>query len=374
MFRKLRNRILTLNALSICIVIIVSFAAVFILTVASIEDLLIGLTDDEQLYRVSGPGMSVMPGESATATSGGAAGSPDDAGAIAIDPEDSQKALTALLFRLVCIAASVLVAVILISVFFANRAVRPVREAWERQRRFIAYASHELKTPLMTISANHDVLLAHKDETIGSQREWIDYAQAGTERMGKLISKMLDLADAESGPGARRTVDTDGAETYTVVSALLEEEFALLNAQAKKKSIRVVWEGKNRDKAEIPSSKENDARRVIAVLAENAVKYAEEGGVVSVSVGVRTRNRLRGAEAVIDITNTGPGIESEDLPYIFENFYRADRARTNGKDSYGLGLSIAKALADRSGFTLTAKSEPGFFTTFRLVMPARRPG
>jgi signal transduction histidine kinase len=315
-----------------------------------------------------------MPGENVATTGGATTVYPDGDGVIAIDQEDSHKALTSLLFRLVCIAASVLVAVILISVFFANRAVRPVREAWERQRRFIAYASHELKTPLMTISANHDVLLAHKDETIDSQREWIDYAQEGAERMGKLISKMLDLADAESGPGARRAATTDGAGAYTDVNVILEEEFALLHAQAKKKNIRIVWERKDRVEIAIPSSRENDARRVIAVLAENAVKYAEEGGVVSVSAGARTRNRLRSREAVIDITNTGPGIESEDLPHLFENFYRADRARTNGKGSYGLGLSIAKALAGRSGFTLTAKSDPGVLTTFRLVIPTRRPG
>jgi signal transduction histidine kinase len=372
MFKKLRNRILLLNALTICVVIVVSFAVVFLLTIASVEDIISEIAAEARIHDASDPGLDADLSEEDILTEDVPADPPVNDGAGTSELTSSQKGLHTLLSRFLFVGALVLAAVILISLFFANRAVRPVREAWERQRRFIAYASHEMKTPLMTISANHDALLEHLDETVGSQRRWIDYARAGTERMGKLVADMLDLAEAASDHGAPRVKDAPGKEAQRDVCAVIEEELALLRTRADKKKVRIAWDRESAGRVLIPARVEGDARRVIAALAENAVKYADAGGSVSVAAETSTGGGRRGAVAAVTVTNTGAGISADDMPHIVDNFYQADKARTTKWGGYGLGLSIAKALANRSGFRLTAASEPGVLTTFRLLIPVRR--
>jgi len=305
-----------------------------------------------------------------------------------LDITETIQQLRELLLRMILLGAGALAILILISFFVANSAMAPVREAWNRQRRFIADASHELKTPLMTISANHDALLAHEDETVGSQRKWIDYARAGTERMNKLISALLALAsaeddsEAESIPGKKRFLrkKRNGAGTpdpaaETDIAAILDEEFGVLRAQAEQKDLRIVNHDDNHDDAEndspairISPSVERAVRRIVSILADNAVKYADKGGAVEYSLSRKGAGKPRN-KIVITITNTGVGIAQDDLPHIFERFYRADKARAAEAGGYGLGLSIAKALADRNNFTLTAESNPNARTIFRLTIP-----
>jgi signal transduction histidine kinase len=104
-------------------------------------------------------------------------------------------------------------------------------------------------------------------------------------------------------------------------------------------------------------------RQILLILLDNAMKYTDEGGSVTVRV---SRNRKYGC---VEISNTGDGIAADDLSHIFDRFYRADRARTSGvRGGYGLGLSIARAIAERSGGNVTAASADGL-TTFTVELP-----
>jgi signal transduction histidine kinase len=111
---------------------------------------------------------------------------------------DSRKTLQDLLFTIILVSTGLMAVIFMISYIFANRAIKPISESWEKQRKFVADASHELKTPLGTIMANYDVLTANGDETIKSQSEWFGYIKIGIDRMNKLISNLLTLARSEN--------------------------------------------------------------------------------------------------------------------------------------------------------------------------------
>jgi two-component system sensor histidine kinase CiaH len=114
-----------------------------------------------------------------------------------LDVTTYNKTLTQLLTTLLSVGSIVLLAVSIISLYFANRVIKPIAEAWERQKQFVADASHELKTPLSIINANCDALLANREETIKSQSKWLDNIKVGTDRMAKLINGLLSLAKME---------------------------------------------------------------------------------------------------------------------------------------------------------------------------------
>lgn len=115
-----------------------------------------------------------------------------------LDVTGSMETLRTLAITFVFVILAVLAAIFLISLMFANRSIRPVSEAWEKQRQFVADASHELKTPLSIINANYDVLVSNQNETIISQIKWLEYMKAGTDRMTELIHSLLSLARLES--------------------------------------------------------------------------------------------------------------------------------------------------------------------------------
>jgi signal transduction histidine kinase len=281
---------------------------------------------------------------------------------VAMDITFSQEQLRALLLRLIIIGAVVIAALVVFSWFFANRSVKPVRESYERQRRFIADASHELKTPLAIVTANHDALLVHENETIASQREWLDYARAGTDRMTRLVSSLLSLSNAENDCAGARS--HTGKTEFDLVSMVCDEA-ALFKARAAAKGIDFTVGGSCAD-SPLPIIADKEAiSGILRILIDNAILYADESGRVGVNVD------LNPTYPAISVSNTGPGIEKDDLPHIFERFYRADQARANADEnasSYGLGLSIARALADGAGLSLTAESEPGSLTVFRLQL------
>jgi signal transduction histidine kinase len=329
MFRKLRNKILTLNVAAICAVLVVSFAAVYILTLQSFTEITVDLTSGSGQWLVaSEPALAGVASPSAAEV--GRATVRDEflhvsGGVTALNVSAADRALNILLLKLVSVGAVVIAAVILISYLFANRALRPVREAWDRQRRFIAYASHELKTPLMTVSANLDALLEHEDETVGSQRKWIEYAYVGVARMERLISGLLVLAGAGPGDEAAKAdvprknprVKSRGASledpAETDLSAVIDEEFALLGTRAERKGLRVARgrdpgrddgggeaEGGSHPRSAVPASVSEDARRIIATLLDNAVKYADAGGEVGFFVETRPGGG-RGEEIVVTV-------------------------------------------------------------------------
>ncbi len=238
--------------------------------------------------------------------------------------------------------------------FMAGRALRPVRNSFERQRAFVADASHELKTPLTLIRADAEVVL-YRNSLNQEDRKLMEHALAETDRMGAVLSDLLLVARLDAGKleVVKKPFDLVG---------LLTEEAERFGPRAASKDIRLEVEAPG----ELPVL--GDAKRteqLLAVLLDNAVRFTPPGG----SITVRGRLQDRWAEA--SVTDNGPGIAPEHLSRVFDRFYRAEAARSRGQTGggTGLGLSIARDLARAQGGDLTAESVEGRGSTFRLRLP-----
>ena len=241
----------------------------------------------------------------------------------------------------------ILLIVILVSIFLSKLILRPAVAAFEKQKQFISDAGHELKMPLAAISVNAAVL---RDEL--GENKYMDCIQSEAERMQGLIRRMLDVACLEDG-GASPEQRVRFSLSEVVYQSTLPFE-----SMAFEQDIRYtvqIQEGcmYTGDPARI--------RQLMAILLDNAFKYGRSGGEVAV------RLRREGRRSLIEVYNTGQGISREDLPHIFERFYRCDKARP-GNGSYGLGLAIAQSIVQNCRGTLTAESEYGAWTRFRVTL------
>ena len=247
----------------------------------------------------------------------------------------------------------------LLAAFLSKTIVRPVEENTEAQKRFVADASHELKTPLTVIDANASVL----EQSIG-QNKWLDYIKEQSGRMSGLVNELLQLSnleeDAAAGTPEQRT-QFDAAEA--VMAAALPFE-------------SVAFERGLTLETDTPETlpvlgREKDLEQLAGILIDNAIKHSAEGGTVRVSLestserhGFKETPMLR-----LCVQNQGDEIPAEALPHLFDRFYRADASRTHKDNSYGLGLAIAKGLAERDEGTVSVTSESGF-TEFTVQLPA----
>lgn len=238
-----------------------------------------------------------------------------------------------------------------LALLFARWALRPVESAWESQRQFVADASHELKTPLTVVLANSAILMEHPDRSVASQTKWIESTQREAEVMQSLVEDMLDLARLDEKAGLKRELvdfsDIVELELLQFESVAYEREIDLSSEVAS----GVTVEG---DGARLA--------RVVAALLENACKYAGEGG------SVRATLACKGKKAALSVSNTGAQIPPEDLPHVFDRFYRADKARTRCVGGFGLGLAIAREAIERMGGSISVRSDPDE-TVFAIELP-----
>lgn len=272
-----------------------------------------------------------------------------------LDITDSYQMLRTLAITLTGLTLVILTVFYFISRFFANRAIRPMEEAWEKQNRFVADASHELKTPLSVINANCGVLYANRDETVESQFKWVDRIMSSSDRMTGLVSNLLSLAqmeDAENKPVA----------ASFNLSGLVEDTAAEMEAAALDKGIIITKDIK--PNITLDNDRES-IRQILSILFDNAVKYTGNGGDILISLSTSKHHTL------CKIRNNGEGIPAEDLPRLFDRFYRGDPARSSENSGFGLGLAIAKAVAERLGIQLSADSKAGEYTEFVLSVATR---
>ena len=248
----------------------------------------------------------------------------------------------------------------LLNILFSRWALGPVQRAWSQQQQFIADASHELKTPLTVILANNAILRQRGAETIASQAQWVESTQMEAERMQALVADMLDLA---------RPADVISADQPAPVldfSRLVEGEALTFEAVAFEREI--TWESTVAEGVQVRGAATR-LQRLVAVLLDNACKYTDAGGTVEVRLG------KEGGHAVLAVHNSGEPIAAEDLPHLFDRFYRADKARTQAgertaaPEGYGLGLAIASDIAQAHKGTLSVASTVEAGTTFTLVLP-----
>ncbi len=229
-----------------------------------------------------------------------------------------------------------------VSILLSKWAVRPVELAWKQQRRFVAAASHELKTPLTVIMTNAELLAA--PELREEKREKsLSSILAMSRQMRGLIEQMLELARTDSPEAAAlfRPVDLSRLVSQAVLpfEPLFFERGLSLDAQVEE-GIGVTGE-------------ETQLRRVVEILLDNAQKYAKPGG--SAAVVLRRRGRGR---CVLSVSDEGDPIPLEERRQIFQRFYRADPARSRD-GSFGLGLSIAEGIVKQHRGRIWAESRDG---------------
>ena len=238
------------------------------------------------------------------------------------------------------------------SAALARRLVRPVEEGWRRQQQFVADASHELKTPLTVLLADVDILLSHPDDTVDSQRRWVEHIRDEGLRMKGLVGDLLFLARGDAAGDAR-------AQGRADLSQLCGD--CVMSFEPVAFEAGLSLESDLADGVTVPGGGE-ELRRLCAILLDNACKYAEPGGTVTVTLA-------KGDRAVLTVHNTGQPIPAEAQPHLFERFYRADAARSREKGGSGLGLAIAAAIVERCRGKISLRSAPGEGTAFTVTLP-----
>ena len=259
--------------------------------------------------------------------------------------------ITNLALLLAAVCACVWVAFLVISIFLARWVVRPTEHAWNQQQQFVADASHELKTPLAVMMANNSILLSHADETVESQRRWVESNQQEAHQMLDLVNDMLFLARPENAERqqVRDTVD---------FSELVERNVLQFEAVCFERGVELaedVASGVN------VLGDANRLQRLASTLLDNACKYADS----HVSVKLSKAN----GQARLVVTNDGAIIPPEDLPHVFDRFYRVDKARVRSEGGVGLGLAIAQEVAHQHGGAITVTSSESAGTAFIATLP-----
>jgi signal transduction histidine kinase len=236
--------------------------------------------------------------------------------------------------------------------YMAGRAVRPVRDSFDKQRAFVADASHELKTPLTLIRADTEVVL-YRGRIDPDDRKLIEHVLAETDRMDAVLSDLLLVARLDA---SKLEVSTEPFDLSVVLSESVER--FRLRVSAKDINLEVQTTG------QLPVR--GDPKRtgqILAVLLDNAVRFTPSGGRILVD------GQLQAGWAEVSVRDTGPGIAPEHLPRIFDRFYRAEEARTRNSGGTGLGLAIARDLARAQKGDIQAENAKGGGTVFRLVLP-----
>ena len=236
----------------------------------------------------------------------------------------------------------------------AARTLQPIGEAHARQRRFVADASHEMRTPLAAIRSSAEGALAAANSVAELQRG-LAVVASSADRMTRITNDLLLLARSEELPNDRREpID------LSVIVAETVEAFAVARPELPHTRMALVADLR-------VSADPNEIGRIVANLLDNAFRYS--GGPSAKPVRITTRATDR--DVVVDVSDDGPGIAAADLERIFEPFHRV-HSDAGTPEGSGLGLVIARSLAQRNGGRLTAMSQPGSGATFRLSLPRFR--
>ena len=253
----------------------------------------------------------------------------------------------ALISLLACVGA-VLLAWLLVSLF-SNRAIQPLIENAVRQKQFITDAGHELKTPLTVISANMDVLSLETGEN-----EWVRSTQKQVGNMRNLVNELIYLSRLDEDDSRLQW----SAFSLTGLIRETAEPFeGMAEFKGKALSLSLAEGVQLRGDA-------NAVKRLISVLCDNAVNYAPEGDTIRLSL------RADGRRAMIAVENGLAAPMGEDaLKHLFDRFYRVDASRSRESGGYGIGLSVAKAIAEKHGGSMRVLQTDGPRIQFLATLP-----
>lgn len=233
--------------------------------------------------------------------------------------------------------------------FFSNRFLRPVTESYAKQRQFITDAGHEIKTPLAIIRADVDVL-----EMEYGENEWLEGIQAQVKRLADLTNDLVYLSRMEETEDRLQMIEfpfsdvvSETANTFHGVAQARGTHFEcavepMLSLNGNEKSIR----------------------QLVSILLDNAMKYSPEGGDVS----LRAERQGKYLHLTVFNTTLAP-VEKQNLPHIFERFYRMDASRSTQTGGYGIGLSVAKAIVSAHNGKISAATQDGHSLQIHVQIP-----
>jgi len=234
-----------------------------------------------------------------------------------------------------------------------NSTFARLEAAFAHQARFTSDASHELRTPVSVILTQTQGALA-RERSVAEYREALEACQRAAQRMRKLTESLLELSRLDAGQAPFKHESFDLARVAT-------ECVELVRPLAEQREIRLACELR-------PASCLGDAERIAQVvtnLLTNAIHFNRPRGEVRIATGPEN------GTAWLTVKDTGEGIPAEDLPHIFERFYRADKSRSGTQGRTGLGLAISKAIADTHGGSIEVSSQPGAGSVFTLKLPLK---
>lgn len=300
MFKKLRNKLIFINLVITSIVIVIVFVSVYVIYIGAAS------------RRPPVPEEKIGRYENEV----------EDAIEKSIR-EEKKAAAEGLLTLLIISGIAIEVAVAFVSYYLAEEAIKPVKEAYDNQKIFIANASHEIKTPLAAISANLEAA-----DIKGNK--WISNIEKETDKLAALNTELLTLAKTD--------ISKETSKEKINIAKVLDDE--LRRFEPRLKHIKLI-----RDynfNGEIKLNK-IDLIQIFNILIDNAIKYGDK------KIIVRTNNNT------LIVENDGETISDDQKKFVFERFYQIDKTR----DGVGLGLSIAKSLADKNGWNIQVKTKNG---------------
>jgi signal transduction histidine kinase len=231
--------------------------------------------------------------------------------------------------------------------WLSKKALKPVEEAMEKQKQFITDAGHELKTPIAIISADAEVM-----ELCQGENEWLTSIKKQTVRMNTLVKNLVDLSKlGEESDKKKRTVFNiseavlDTASNFETTAKATGKTFTYSAAR----DLRY-------------NGNEEEIRQLISILCDNAMKYADENGMIKLNMYKVGKN------IQIDVYNTCDYVDPSTVNKLFDRFYRADSSRSRETGGYGIGLSVAKAIVERHKGKIRAVTDGTTAITFRITL------
>ena len=240
----------------------------------------------------------------------------------------------------------------LISWILTRFALKPAKKAWEQQKRFIADISHELRTPITVIKANLEIPISDSEGSIKENMLWLENSYDEAENMSKLVNELIEMSKIDSGQ--EKLLIEDVHLSYTV-SNLVTKMQPLFN----KKGVVLL---DDIEKDVVILGDKNKIQQLCKILVDNSLKHTEKG---SANISLKTTS----SSVILQVTDTGVGIAKEDQSKIFDRFYRTDSARYRADGSVGLGLNIAKWIADSHKGSISVESELGKGSIFTVTLP-----
>jgi signal transduction histidine kinase len=239
----------------------------------------------------------------------------------------------------------------LISALLTKKFVRPVEETFEKQRRFVSDASHELKTPVTVMNANIEILKREQKE----DNKWLTYIYKQGEQMADLVNKLLVLSRLDADSNQKTTYEHFDAGNAILGTALPFESVAFEK--------QITYETDIESDIDYYGN-ETQIRQLAQILIDNAIKYTLKDGKVNVLV---RREKGKKYRFILKVTNTGDAISEEDQKKIFDRFYKLSKNKQAESNGFGLGLSIAQSIVSQYNGRITVESQNGT-NTFAVNM------